>query len=153
MLLSALAGALTLCTPSYHNRMSYSELHSINNRATPTQMSNYKHTLLLYQQINHDIPCMDWIDANFQQNFNNQNNSFTFFKINSYKIDSDIICNRLLGIKGKIHLEWVWERFDFYKLKCKQAIFLANGSWKVTRRAKCVDLNHFCIGGVILTLI
>ena len=37
-LLSVLASALKICTPSYHDRMSFLELHRINNRATPKQM-------------------------------------------------------------------------------------------------------------------
>ena len=47
LLLSTSANALKVCTPSYHDRMSYSELHSINSRATPEQMCLYKHSLLL----------------------------------------------------------------------------------------------------------
>ena len=35
-LLSTSAQALKICTPSYHNRMSFIELHKLNNRATPT---------------------------------------------------------------------------------------------------------------------
>ena len=39
-LLSASANALKVCTPTYHDRMSYIDLDKINNRATPTEFSN-----------------------------------------------------------------------------------------------------------------
>ena len=39
-LLSASARALKMCTPTYHDRMSYIDLDKINNRATPTEFSN-----------------------------------------------------------------------------------------------------------------
>ena len=52
LLMSTSANALKICTPSYHNRMSYIELHALNNRATPSQMSNYKLALLLHRLIN-----------------------------------------------------------------------------------------------------
>ena len=69
LLLSASANVLKICTPSYHDRMSYLELDSINNRATPEMMCTYKHEILLYKLINHEIPMTDWIDLNFQQTF------------------------------------------------------------------------------------
>ena len=39
-LMTASVNALKICTPTYHYRMSYSESHSINNRATPIQMGS-----------------------------------------------------------------------------------------------------------------
>ena len=97
--------------------MSYIELHALNNRATPSQMSNYKLALLLHRLINLEIPYSDWIGINFQQNHNTRNFSFSFFKTNNYKIGENIICNRLPSINGKIRLKWMSERFDSYILK------------------------------------
>ena len=117
------ANALKICTPTYHDRMSYLDLHSINNRATPAQMGNYKLALLLYKLLNEEIPNINWLDANFQQNLNARNNTYKFFKTNNYKVGDNIICNRLTASNGKIELEWTMDSFDSYKLKCKQ-IFL-----------------------------
>ena len=63
-LLSISASALKICTPSYHDRMSYIELHTINKRATLAQMCLYKHSLILYKLINSGIPRLDWVDLN-----------------------------------------------------------------------------------------
>ena len=68
-LLSTSAQALKLCTPSYHDRMSFVELHRINSRATPTQMCDYKHALQLYKLTSLETPKVNWVDLNFQQVF------------------------------------------------------------------------------------
>ena len=47
---------------SYQNRMSFIELHKVNNKGTQTQMCNYKHTMIFYKLINIEIPKLDWID-------------------------------------------------------------------------------------------
>ena len=120
LLLSSSANALKICTPQYHDRMSYRELHSINNRATPDQMCLYKHSLLLYKLINLELPHLDWIDINFQQNFNNRSSYMNFFKTNRYKIGENIISNRLHIINAKIEYDWIMWSFDSFKLKCKK---------------------------------
>ena len=120
LLLSSSANALKICTPQYHDRMSYRELHSINNRATPDQMCLYKHSLLLYKLINLELPHLDWIDINFQQNFNNRSSYMNFFKTNRYKIGENIINNRLHIINAKIEYDWILWSFDSFKLKCKE---------------------------------
>ena len=58
-------------------------------------MSIYKHALLLYKLFNLEISYTDWLDANFQQTFNNRMNVLHFFKTNNFKIGGSIICNRL----------------------------------------------------------
>ena len=59
LLLKTSANALKICTPTYHDRMSYLELHSINNRATPFQMCTYKHAMFWFQLLNQEIPHVD----------------------------------------------------------------------------------------------
>ena len=48
-LLLASANALKLCTQYYNDQISFEELHVLNKRATPTQIMQYKHSLLLYK--------------------------------------------------------------------------------------------------------
>ena len=48
--------------PEYHDRKSYTALHSLNNQETPNQMFKYKHALLQYKSIHQDIPYIDFID-------------------------------------------------------------------------------------------
>jgi hypothetical protein len=47
--------------------MSYAELHSINDRAAPFQMMQYKHALLLFKIFNENTASPDWIQLNFTQ--------------------------------------------------------------------------------------
>ena len=89
LLLSTSANALKICTPEYHDRMSYARLHSLNKRGTPDQMCKYKHALLLYKLINTEIPHMDFINLNLQQSFNNRLSTFKFFSTNRYKVGNN----------------------------------------------------------------
>ena len=118
-----LQNALKFCTPTYHDRMSYSELHLINKRSTLEQMCTYKHALLLFKQMNHKIPLVDWIDSNFHQTLNTRSESYHFIRTNTYKIGCNNICNRLSIINNKINYNWIHESFDSYKLRCKGIFF------------------------------
>ena len=124
-LLSVSASALKICTPSYHDRMSFAELHKINSRATPNQMCEYKHALLLHKLVNLEQPGSDWVDLNFQQNFNNRSSTFKFVKTNNYKIGLNLLCNRLTCVDGKINFDWMSSGFESYKVQCKN-VFLKN---------------------------
>ena len=118
-LLSASANALKVCTPTYHDRMSYLELHKINNRATPAEFSNYKHALLLHKLIHTEIPTLDWIDLNFQQTFNRRSTSVNFVKNNRFKIGENLMCNRFGVLNGKITHEMLNLGTDSFKVTCK----------------------------------
>ena len=124
-LLSASASALKICTPSYHDRMSYIELHELNNRATPKQMCRYKHALQLHKLVNLELPTSDWIDLNYQQNFNSRTGNLNFVKNNSYKIGLNLMCNRFICINNCIEYEWINSSFETYKIHCKSK-FLKN---------------------------
>ena len=124
-LVSASANALKICTPSYHDRMSYVELHKINNRATPNEFCNYKHALLLHKLIHTEIPSSDWIDMNFQQNFNNRSTKINFFKNNRFKVGENLMCNRFNILNGKIDYDMINLSDDSYKIKCK-SLFLVS---------------------------
>ena len=51
LLMSASAAPLKLCTPQYDRSISYQSLHTLNNRATPIQMMQYKHAVQLFKII------------------------------------------------------------------------------------------------------
>ena len=121
-LMSMSANALKLCTPSYHDRMSYVDLHYINKRATPAQMCVYKHSLVLYKLLDTRTPIMDWIDLNFQQSFNGRETFFKFFSTNNYRVGSNNICNRMSILNGKLPLSSVEKSFESFKIFCKQTI-------------------------------
>ena len=118
-LLSTSAQALKICTPSYHDRMSFLELHRLNNRATPTQMCDYKHALQLYNLIHQEIPKADWVDLNFQQVFGCRVGTFNFTRTNNYKVGLNLMCNRFHNINNRVKYEWMEGGFESYKIKCK----------------------------------
>ena len=122
-LLSASASALKVCTPTYHVRMSFIELHNISKRATPTAKYNYKHALLLYKLVNTEIPKGDWLDLNFQWKFSCRVVSFNFVKANDFKIVNYLIYNWLPVKNGKVEYGWTQGSFETYKFKWK-GIFL-----------------------------
>ena len=118
-LLSASATALKNCTLSYHPLMSFYELHSLNNRATPTQMCQYKLALTMYTLFNTQEPTLDWIDLNFQQTFNQRYNFLNFASTSNYKIGNNIICNRFPCLNKKIEHDWLNLTKESFKIKCK----------------------------------
>ena len=105
--------------------MSFMELHEVNNRATPKQMCRYKHALQLHKLVNLELPTSDWVDLNFQQNFNSRTKNFNFVKNNSYKIGLNLMCNRLICINNCIEFEWMNSSFENDKIHCKDK-FLKN---------------------------
>ena len=127
-LLSASASALKVCTPTYHDRMSYIDLHKTNNRATPTEFSNYKHALLLHKLVQTEIPNLDWIDLNFQQTFNRRTTTVNFVKTNRYRVGENLMCNRFGVLSGKITHEMLNLSTDSFKVKCKSMFLMQNTS-------------------------
>ena len=119
-LLSASALALKLCTPSYHQMMSFAEIHSRNKRGTPSQMSKYRLSLKLHQIYNKREPIQDWLDIFFNQAVGSRTRNFKIIKSNKRKIGMNLICNRLHAINDRIPLDWLNLSFLSYKLKCKE---------------------------------
>ena len=104
--------------------MSYDQIHSINNRATPNQMMKYKHALLLFKIWNVPIYPKEWLALNFQQNFSARGTQVRIFETNKLKIGKNLTVNRLKLINGLIEYKWLNMKPDTYKFKCKTQIFL-----------------------------
>ena len=122
-LLSASATALKNCTPSYHSLMSFHELHLLNNRATPTQMCQYKLALAMFTLFNTQEPTLDWLDMHFQQTFNQRYNFLNFVNTASYKVGNNILCNRFACLNKKIEHDWLNLTKESFKIKCKALFF------------------------------
>ena len=86
----------------------------------PEQMMNYKHVILLYKTCNESTPTKNWLTLNFQQNFNNRNNTLHVFSTSNYKVGQNLTSNRFVVINGILNLDWLNESFDTYKVKCKE---------------------------------
>ena len=104
--------------------ISFERLHSLHKRANPMSMMRYKHSLELYKLYNGSDDRQDWIDLNFQQNFNNRNNFINVFENSRLKVGKNLLVNRMTCINGMINHDWMNLSLDSYKVKCK-ALFLS----------------------------
>ena len=118
-ILLASARALKLCTSNYNLTMSFIQIHTLNNRATPNQLMLYKHALLLYKIWNDKIYSDDWLSLNFQQNFNVRNSTVKLIDTSNLKIGKNIAVNRLMVINGLIEYDWLNLSINAYKIRCK----------------------------------
>ena len=118
LILSTSANALKLCTPSYIPMTSYLDLHIQNARATPNQLMMYN-SLLLYSILNNQTPNKDWLDLNFNQNFNAREMNYRTYNHNIYRVGKNKFSDRLNILNGKISLDWLNQDKISYKLKSK----------------------------------
>ena len=99
------AAALKLCTLSYNYLMSYDMLHSINKMGTPNKMVLYTHVLLLHRIYNDTSASPNWVDLNFQQNFNGRMQMFNVYNASNYKVGKNLPANRLRVLNNKMDLK------------------------------------------------
>ena len=118
-LMSASANAIKLCLSKLPLNTSHETIHRLAKRATPTQMSSYKHALQLHKLYNSSTMTDDWISLNLQQNFNRRNEHFQIFKIANYKVGRNLMTNRFHPLNNKIKYSWLNDSFESYKIKCK----------------------------------
>ena len=103
-------------------RISFEQLHSMNERATPIKMMHYKLALQLYKNFNDVNQNETWMDLNFQQNFGPRNEFIAIVDTSLHKVGRNNLINRLNTLSGKIRYEWLNYSFDTYKLKCKTVL-------------------------------
>ena len=122
-LLSTSSSALRMITLNYDYTISFIQLHSINKRATPTQIMNYKHALLLYKIFNNQLYSKEWLALNFQQTYNARTDTINIVDTSRIKIGKNSATNRLKLINGKITFDSLNLSWNSYKIKYK-IIFL-----------------------------
>ena len=96
----------------------------MNKRAPPVKMSTYKLSLQLFKLYNSEKMSQDWIDLNYQQNFNGRNTKFLVSNCAKYKEVSNLLVNRLSALNNTIELSWLNESLNSFKIKCKE-LFLS----------------------------
>ena len=119
-LLSASANAIKLSLSALPLNTSFDTIHSISKRATPTQMSTYKHALQLFKLYNSNNMSDDWVSLNVQQNFNARNDKFQIYRISNYKVGRNLIVNRFHNLNNQICYTWLNDSFNTFKVKCKK---------------------------------
>ena len=100
--------------------MSYNELHTLNSRATPQMLMNYKHALMLHKIYNKNEPPQDWMSLNFEQALTSRQTYFLAIGTPNFKIGNNILSIRLKVLNNKIPLEWLNLSLNAYKIKCKE---------------------------------
>ena len=86
---------------------------------TVYEFTVYKFNVYLYKIYNSDTMNDDWLDLNFQQNFNHRNNFVNFFDTSRMGIGKNSIVNKLNCLNGKIDYDWLNQSLNSFKLKCK----------------------------------
>ena len=124
LLLSASAKAIKVCMYKPSPMISFIDLHKLNKRATPNQLLNYKHALLLYNVYNENQPSAEWLALNFNQIITSRQTSFQIFKLNNYKVGVNIPSNRIAVINKIIPLDWLALSKESYKVKCKKKFII-----------------------------
>ena len=123
-LLSASANALKLCTNYLEDRTSFQALHNLKSRATPDQLMQYKHAILLYNLYNRKKPIQEWVTLNFQQTLSSKQTNFKILRSNNFKMGNNLLCNRLHIINNKIPLQWLNLSIESFKVNCKNLLLL-----------------------------
>ena len=95
------------------------EIHKVCNRATPSNLMKYKHALMLYNILNYQTPCGDWMDVHFNNAINERHKLFSCVKHNKYTVSLNLLSNRFTVINNKIPLEWLNNSKPLFKIKCK----------------------------------
>ena len=82
-------------------------------------MMKYKLAIQLYKIYNSDTMTDNWLDLNFQQNFNGRNNFVKNFDTSRIRIGKNSIANRLNCLNGNIDYDWLNQSLSSFKIKCK----------------------------------
>ena len=61
----------------------------------------------------------NWIDLNFQQNFNDRNNFVQINDVSKLLIGRNTIVNRFKCLNNTIDYGWLNQSLDNFKVKCK----------------------------------
>ena len=77
----------------------------------------YRMAIQLYKIYNGVEMNEDWIDMNYQQNFNARNRMFQINDYSRLKIGINILCNRLNELNNQVDLDWLNQSLISFKLK------------------------------------
>ena len=124
-LLSASTRALKLMNNHSDLRISFDQQHKLQGRATPNEIMRYRLSIQLHKLYNGNIINDDWIDLNFQQNFNNRQKYVLINDESTLRIGKNILMNRLGILNNQIEFDWLNLSLNSFKIKSKK-LFLSN---------------------------
>ena len=99
--------ALRLTERYLDTTLSLEKLHKMHKRGKPTQMMKYRLAIQLFKDYNGKIQNDDWLDLNFQQNFNKRNNFVQINDVSRIRIGRNSIINRLNCQNNAIDYDWL----------------------------------------------
>ena len=118
-MLAASAWALKLLGNRNDLLISYDDLHKFHKRATPMNVMKYRLSIQLYKIMNSEDQNADWVDMNFQQNFNTRNDTIQIIDTSRLKIGKNIVMNRLSILSRLIKYDWLNLSLNSFKIKMK----------------------------------
>ena len=86
--------------------------------------AKYRLAIQLYKIYNGMEMNEDWIDMNYQQNFNARNRMFQINDYSRLKIGRNVICNRLNELNNQVNLDWLNQSLISFKLKMKSLLLM-----------------------------
>ena len=96
----ASANALRIITNDITIYHTHTQIHNISKRALPDQMIKYKHALMLYKLLRQCTPNVEFIQLNFQPNFNRKLQHHNFLKVQNYSVGNNILLNRMFCLNN-----------------------------------------------------
>ena len=82
-------------------------------------MMKYRQSIQLFKIFNNDDQNDDWVDLNFQQNFNARNDSIQLYDVSRLKVGKNLMINRLSTLNGQIKFDWLNLGLNSFKIKMK----------------------------------
>ena len=83
-------------------------------------MMKYRQSIQLFKIFNSDDQNDDWVDLNFQQNFNARNDSIQLYDVSRLKVGKNLMINRLSTLNGQIKFDWLNLGLNSFKIKMKE---------------------------------
>ena len=99
-------------------------------RATPDQMCQYRHAIVLYKLINCIICEDEFLQLNFQLYDNVRSSKMPFIKIQKFDVGKNILLNRFHDLNNLIDKQWMNLSLETYKIR-RKALFLQSGTMNV----------------------
>ena len=124
-LLSASSNALKILNNATDLRISYRQLHLNEKRALPMDFAKYRLAIQLFKIYNCTTYDENWMDMNYQQNFNARMKMFHINDCSKLLVGRNIVSNRLNVLNNQIDLDWLNLSLNSFKLKVKE-LYLTN---------------------------
>ena len=81
--------------------------------------AQHRMAIQLYKVYNGTMDSEDWMDLNFQQNFNQRMNTVQIIDKSRLRIGRNVLMNRLPILNNEINFDWLNLSLNSFKLKSK----------------------------------